>query len=104
LTEAFRAGLAELLALADVTHRAIMCVEAVWWHCHWRIIADDLLARGNAVGPLHDCGPVDARNLRPWRARLHDDSVRRRDGDRRGGVRELKTTISRLSAFARRLL
>jgi len=33
-----------------------------------------------------------------------DDSARRRDGDRQGGVRELKTTISRLSAFARRLL
>ena len=47
---------------------------------------------------------ASARNLHPWRARLPDDSLRRRDGDRRGGVRELKTTISRLSAFARRLL
>jgi uncharacterized protein (DUF488 family) len=26
-----------------------MCAEAVWWRCHRRIIADYLLARGEAV-------------------------------------------------------
>ncbi|QDZ14522.1 DUF488 domain-containing protein [Humibacter ginsenosidimutans] len=28
---------------------AVMCAEAVWWRCHRRIIADHLLASGEAV-------------------------------------------------------
>ena len=34
LTEPFRAGLDELLALAERERCAIMCSEAVWWRCH----------------------------------------------------------------------
>ncbi|HJU20664.1 MAG TPA: DUF488 domain-containing protein [Stellaceae bacterium] len=55
MTEPFRAGLAELIALARRQRTAIMCAEAVWWRCHRRIIADYLLARGFPV--MHIMGP-----------------------------------------------
>ena len=55
LTPAFRAGLDELLALAQEHRPAIMCAEAVWWRCHRRIIADYLLMRGAEV--RHILGP-----------------------------------------------
>lgn len=54
-TDAFRAGLDELLALARTHRCAIMCAEAVWWRCHRRIIADYLLARDVPVE--HIMGP-----------------------------------------------
>ncbi|HEX4456126.1 MAG TPA: DUF488 domain-containing protein [Kofleriaceae bacterium] len=43
-TAEFRAGLAELIALAKTHTVAIMCSEAVWWRCHRRIVTDHLLA------------------------------------------------------------
>jgi uncharacterized protein (DUF488 family) len=54
-TTAFRAGLAALRAVAREHVTAIMCAEAVWWRCHRRIIADHLLASGEAV--THIMGP-----------------------------------------------
>jgi uncharacterized protein (DUF488 family) len=48
-TAEFRAGLAELSALAAKAPTAIMCAEAPWWRCHRRIVADHLLARGVPV-------------------------------------------------------
>ena len=56
LTEPFRAGLAELIELAESERCAIMCSEAVWWRCHRRIIADYLLARDREV--LHLMAPA----------------------------------------------
>jgi uncharacterized protein (DUF488 family) len=32
-------------AAADPRHTAVMCAEAVWWHCHRQLIADALVAR-----------------------------------------------------------
>ncbi len=49
MTDAFRAGLEELLALGQRERCAIMCAESVWWRCHRRIITDYLLARGDGV-------------------------------------------------------
>lgn len=49
LSGEFQTGLDELLALGRVQRCAIMCSEAVWWRCHRRIVADWLLARGEAV-------------------------------------------------------
>ena len=48
-TPEFRAGLQQLIDLAETGQSAIMCAEAVWWRCHRRIIADYLLAKGEAV-------------------------------------------------------
>ena len=60
MTAPFRAGLGELLGLAEGHVCAIMCAEAVWWRCHRRIIADYLLAGGVAVE--HILGP---ENINP---------------------------------------
>jgi uncharacterized protein (DUF488 family) len=48
-TDAFRAGIDELLDLADGNTVAIMCAEAVPWRCHRSLVGDALLVRGAAV-------------------------------------------------------
>lgn len=55
LTASFRLGLAELIALGRQRTCAVMCSEVLWWRCHRRIIADYLLADGEAV--FHIMGP-----------------------------------------------
>jgi len=54
LSGEFRAGLEALLALGRQSRTAIMCAEAVWWRCHRRIVADRLIAAGEAVFHLMD--------------------------------------------------
>ena len=49
LSDAFREGLEELVALGRERRVAMMCSEAVWWRCHRRLVADWLLARGETV-------------------------------------------------------
>jgi uncharacterized protein (DUF488 family) len=53
--EEFQAGLTRLRKLGHARQSAIMCAEAVWWRCHRRIIADYLIAAGEAV--FHILGP-----------------------------------------------
>jgi uncharacterized protein (DUF488 family) len=55
-TEAFGAGIEELLVHAEDTSTAIMCSESVWWRCHRRLVADHLtLVRGvDVVHLMHD--------------------------------------------------
>ena len=48
-TDAFEAGLAELIELGDQKTTAIMCAEAVPWRCHRSLIGDALLVRGIEV-------------------------------------------------------
>lgn len=48
-TDAFEAGLAELLALAEKMPTAIMCAEAVPWRCHRSLVGDALTVRGVEV-------------------------------------------------------
>lgn len=64
LTEPFRRGLEQLRGLGQ-RRCAIMCAEAVWWRCHRRIIADYLLANGEAVFHILDTDHVDAAQLTP---------------------------------------
>ena len=64
-TEAFRAGLDELLALARRQCCAVMCAEAVWWRCHRRIIADYLLAQGISVAHIMGQNKVEPATLTP---------------------------------------
>jgi uncharacterized protein (DUF488 family) len=54
LTDPFRHGLEQLLALAASRRCAIMCAESVWWRCHRRIISDYLLQQGAEVYHLMD--------------------------------------------------
>lgn len=48
-SNAFEAGLQQLLDLASTQRCAVMCAEAVWWRCHRRIIADYLQLHGRSV-------------------------------------------------------
>jgi len=73
LSQSFRCGLARLRALGDERRCAVMCAEAVWWRCHRRIIADYLLAEGEAV--FHILG---ADRIEP--ARMSDAANAREDG------------------------
>ena len=51
----FRLGLARLRELGHARKCALMCAETVWWRCHRRIVADYLIAAGDAVS--HILGP-----------------------------------------------
>ncbi len=51
----FRTGLERLHELGRERRCAVMCAETLWWRCHRRIIADYLLAAGDAV--FHILGP-----------------------------------------------
>jgi uncharacterized protein (DUF488 family) len=55
-TPEFRAGVDELLAVAERRPTAVMCSESLWWRCHRRLLADHLvLVRGVEVVHLgHD--------------------------------------------------
>jgi uncharacterized protein (DUF488 family) len=74
-TEAFGAGLDELLALARERRSAVMCAEAVWWRCHRRIIADHLLARGVPVTHIMGPGKTEPATLTPGARPLADGSI-----------------------------
>lgn len=75
-TEAWRAGLNELRALARVKRCAVMCAEAVWWRCHRRIIADYLLAGGMRVEHSMGPGHVVPATLTPGVRILADGTLR----------------------------
>lgn len=62
-SEAFQEGFEALLELARTTRCVVMCSEAVWWRCHRRIIADQLLARSIPVKHIMAPGKVVAAEL-----------------------------------------
>jgi uncharacterized protein (DUF488 family) len=74
-TDAFRAGLAELLELADGHRCAIMCAEAVWWRCHRRIIADYLLTAGIPVAHIMGHAKVEPAKPTPGVRNLPDHTL-----------------------------
>ena len=65
MTAPFRTGLGELIGLAEGHFGAIMCAEAVWWRCHRRIVADYLLAAGDAVEHIMGEGKIEPATLTP---------------------------------------
>lgn len=71
LTDPFRAGLDRLIALGRQRPCAVMCSESVWWRCHRRIVADHLLARGEAVFHLMGKDRIEPAKLTPG-ARVGD--------------------------------
>ena len=64
LSDDFRAGLDELVALGRERRTAMMCAEAVWWRCHRRIVADHLIARGEEVFHII-AGRIEPAKLTP---------------------------------------
>ena len=75
LSESFRAGLAELCALAEAAPTAMMCAEAVWWRCHRRIVADYLLVAGWPVFHIMEAGRLVTAELTPGAITRTDSSV-----------------------------
>ena len=53
-TDAFKNGITQLEALAQMQGVAYMCAEALWWQCHRAKISDHLFAKGWQV--LHIMG------------------------------------------------
>jgi uncharacterized protein (DUF488 family) len=62
LTPEFEKHLTALIELAGGAHLALVCAEALPWHCHRSLIADALVVRGIAVA--HIMGP---KNPQPHR-------------------------------------
>ncbi|HVY42550.1 MAG TPA: DUF488 domain-containing protein [Hyphomicrobiaceae bacterium] len=63
MSDAFRAGLAELRKRGHAQRCAVMCAESMWWRCHRRIIADYLIAAGETV--FHILRPGHIEPARP---------------------------------------
>lgn len=59
MSEQFHVGLDKLVSLGRRRRCAIMCSEALWWHCHRRIVADYLISRGETVFHLMAGGKVE---------------------------------------------
>ena len=63
LTEAFREGSQQLLALATGKPTAFMCSESVFWRCHRRLVSDYLLAKGITVQHIMPSGKLQPHTL-----------------------------------------
>jgi len=63
LTDAFHRALDKLVALGREQRLAMMCSEAVWWRCHRRLVADNLIARGETVFHLMGHGRIERATL-----------------------------------------
>lgn len=63
LSESFQQGLQQLIELGQQQRCAMMCSEAVWWRCHRRIVADQLMARGYKVFHLMGKDKIDSAKL-----------------------------------------
>ncbi len=57
-TDEFRAGLDDLIALAEHQRVTYMCSEGLWWRCHRRIVSDHLVVRGWTVMHIMPTGKL----------------------------------------------
>jgi uncharacterized protein (DUF488 family) len=62
-SDVFKAGIAELVELANNSPTAFMCAESLWWKCHRSLIADYLKAKGYEV--IHIMS-VDKSEVHPY--------------------------------------
>lgn len=65
LSQTFREGLDRLRQIGALCRTGYMCVEAVWWRCHRRIITDYLLAPGEQVFHILGSGHIDSAKMTP---------------------------------------
>jgi uncharacterized protein (DUF488 family) len=75
LSAQFRAGLAHLLDEGHKRRSVIMCSEAVWWRCHRRIVADYLIAGGEAVFHIMGKGRLEPARITPGGALQPDGTI-----------------------------
>ncbi|MET0887434.1 MAG: DUF488 domain-containing protein [Mycetocola sp.] len=62
-TSEFRAGIDELLGIAEENTVAIMCAESVPWRCHRSLVGDALLVRGFVVNDIYTVTSVKPHTL-----------------------------------------
>jgi uncharacterized protein (DUF488 family) len=62
-TTGFRDALDALIEWAGEAPTAILCAETLWWRCHRRMIADQLVARGGSVHHIFGDGSVEPHRL-----------------------------------------
>ena len=74
LSDSFHHALDKLIELGHAQRSAIMCSEAVWWRCHRRLVADNLIARGESVFHLMGNDKIEPARLTSG-ARVSADSV-----------------------------
>ncbi|MGC2938923.1 MULTISPECIES: DUF488 family protein [unclassified Brevibacterium] len=85
LTDEFRTDLDTLIDWSEDTRCTLMCSEAVWWRCHRRIIADQLLARDLPVAHILGAGHIDSAELSEG-ARLNTGREAGPEGNNAGPV------------------
>lgn len=73
-TEAFEKALVHLIELAAQTRTAIMCAEAVPWHCHRSLLSDALVARSVRVVHILGSGQTHDHTLTEF-AKVHAGRV-----------------------------
>jgi uncharacterized protein (DUF488 family) len=61
----FQIAYEHIAELGAERRTAIMCAEAVWWRCHRRIIADYLMAAGEAVFHILAPGKIEEARMTP---------------------------------------
>ena len=64
----FAEGLAQLHRLSGARRTAMMCLEALWWRCHRRLIADHLVVAQDIVLHISSGGRASAHELTPFAA------------------------------------
>jgi len=65
-TREFKKTLNSLIGIAEKERVAIMCAEAVPWHCHRSLIADALLVRGIKVEEISSLTRTQLHKLTPF--------------------------------------
>ena len=75
LSPEFGAALDALVGQGRSRRCVLMCAEAVWWRCHRRIVADHLIARGEAVFHIMAPGHVEPARLTPGAVVRPDGTV-----------------------------
>ncbi|MFA4939972.1 DUF488 family protein [Brevundimonas sp.] len=75
LGNAFGDAFDEMVRLGRERRVALMCLEAVWWRCHRRIITDHLLFRGKEVTHLMAIGKSAKATPTPGAQRLEASKV-----------------------------
>jgi uncharacterized protein (DUF488 family) len=65
-TATFRRSLERCIHLANDSHVALMCAEAVPWRCHRSLVADALIVRGVTVSEITSGVLARPYSLTPW--------------------------------------
>jgi uncharacterized protein (DUF488 family) len=66
MTAEFARALDELREWAGEAPTAIMCSESLWWRCHRRLVADQLVAHGDRVVHIGPDGRTTEHELTPF--------------------------------------